>query len=195
MYIFYLEWIVWNLDLGDFANRCSLVNKIGIRKKIYVKLFAPRISNWKLSQMTNMATLESSAKYLDTRVVHRFYGGREKSIKSKKNEICSLKILFWAFSNNNCLWWYPVYLAFRCMVSQPLTFENIVTDTSLNPNDLWGLIKGHFSKFLLKNFFGWKSFIGCCRKVFQIDFFSAKSSTYMSYIIYIYHLQVSILHY
>jgi len=28
-----ISWVVWNLELGDFANRFSLVNKIEIWKK------------------------------------------------------------------------------------------------------------------------------------------------------------------
>ena len=55
--------LVWNLVLGDFANRFSLVNKIEIRKNKCVELFAAWILNYKVSQMTKAATLESSAKF------------------------------------------------------------------------------------------------------------------------------------
>ena len=37
--------VVWNLELGYFASRFSLVNKIEIWKTIYVELFAARILN------------------------------------------------------------------------------------------------------------------------------------------------------
>ena len=42
-----IPWVVWNLELGDFANRFSLVNKIERWKKLYmyVELFAARILN------------------------------------------------------------------------------------------------------------------------------------------------------
>ena len=39
---------VSNLDLEDFGNRFFLVNKIEIREKIYVELFAARIFNEKV---------------------------------------------------------------------------------------------------------------------------------------------------
>ena len=65
-------------------------------------------------------------------------------------------------------------------VNHPLAFENLVTDASMTPNDLLGLIIGHFKEFLWKIYFGWKSYIGFSgQKFFFLDrfFFQAGIDT------------------
>jgi len=68
-------------------------------------------------------------------------------------------LFFWNFNFTVNLW--PCH--------PPLTFENLVTDISLTPNDLWGFIIRLFKEFLKKNFFDQNPYIGFLRRFFFSD--------------------------